>query len=110
MVPGELGLALAMGGAVRFAAEQSVIGFRAKLQQRAQRSHAVHPAELFALRSAAGVVMDGDFVNAVTESHDAGRYVRLDVKPFAAQAQPAPKIRPQDLVPSLHVREVAIEQ
>src|SRR5437870_1455710 len=86
----ELALALAVVAVVGRAAEKTVLRAESSPHKRTDGTHAVLPGELLALGPAARVVVNRDFVDAITESQDSGSDVRLNIEARAAQAQPAP--------------------
>src|SRR5450759_4017020 len=91
-------------------AEEALVRGKAKSHQRPHGVHSIDPCQLLSLVSAACVVVNRHLVNAVAESQDAGRDVRLDVESRAAEAKPLPQIRPEHLIARLHVGYVAVEQ
>src|SRR5438105_14720661 len=100
---GELHVPRAVIAVIQRGPEKTRLRAEPALQKRAQRAYAILPGELFAFGAAARVVVDGHFMDAVAESQDSGGDVRLDVEPCAAQAQAAPQVCAEHLVPGLHV-------
>lgn len=79
-------------------------------QQRPDRFHAVLPADFFAFVAGAGVIGDGDFVDAITGLEDFGGDLRFKVEADPFEAELLQNLGPEHLVRRFHVGNAAAEQ